>query len=158
MDEFWNIVGATPLCDEGDVERALGRISNLVSRLAPYELIQFQERLHELLFRLDRKDLAEIRVVREGWVPSAQTSDHFLYARCACILAGEAAYEAAMQESAEFERFVKPCLQGAELLLYVADQAYEEKMGWRLVVEEVYPLDWMSNPEGWPGRSPTDTS
>ena len=85
---FWAVIGTSAVRDSGEVASALYDVSSRLATLALGDLTGFVERLHEALFHLDRKIFAQIPVVLRG-VEFAQTGDHFLYARCACILAGE---------------------------------------------------------------------
>ncbi|CUU61244.1 Protein of unknown function (DUF4240) [Parafrankia irregularis] len=151
MADFWQIIGESRARDASDLESALDRLSAQLNGLSPAELMHFAEQLRESLYYLDRREIAEIPVRVPGGLKFPQTSDHFLYARCACVLAGEDAYNAALQYGAEFERFVKPFVQEAEGLLYLASDLYEEKTGRKMEVGRNFPIESMSNVQGWSG-------
>ncbi|QYN18903.1 DUF4240 domain-containing protein [Amycolatopsis sp. DSM 110486] len=108
MTDFWKVIGSSSVQDESEIDSALERISAELSALAPDALTHFVERLRESLYRIDRRDLAEVPMVLANGLKLPQTSDHFLYARCACILAGERVYGDILSSGVGFERFVAP--------------------------------------------------
>ncbi|MFD7657503.1 DUF4240 domain-containing protein [Actinosynnema sp. NPDC059797] len=149
--DFWAVIGANPMRDADDVERALGEVSRRLDAVAPALLVGFQSRLCEFLHRIDREEFAGVPVGLVGGLELPQTSDHFLYARCACVLAGEVEYVGVASSGAGFERFVPPFRQGAEGLLYLAPEKFTGKTGADMDVEGFLPVDSMSNPSGWRG-------
>ncbi|GAA4234874.1 hypothetical protein GCM10022254_40800 [Actinomadura meridiana] len=126
--DFWDIIGLSSAQSADDVRSTLGRVSGRLGELAAADLVKFFERLHEALNGLDRGELAEIPVFVRGqeW---PQSSDHFLYARCACVLAGRDAYDASLRSSSEFARFVQTFFQTAEELLSLAPAVHERRVG-----------------------------
>ena len=76
------------------------RVSSRLEGLRPVDLIRFVQQLQEHVFRLDRRELAEIPVLLAGGLELPQTSDHFLYARCRCVLAGKDAFDLVMRSNA----------------------------------------------------------
>ncbi|WP_437096285.1 DUF4240 domain-containing protein [Streptomyces sp. enrichment culture] len=149
MIDFWNIIGSNPAQSGDDVRSALDRVSGRLDELDATDLVKFSEELREALYRIDRRALAEIPVALAGGLELPQSSDHFLYARCACILAGRDAYDATLRSSSEFARFVRPSLQAAEGLLYLAPGIYEKKVGNEMGVVSGFPIESMSNVQGW---------
>lgn len=149
MTDFWHIVGSNPVRAADDVRSALDRLTGRLGELDPVDLIRFARQLREALYGIDRRELAEIPVVLRGGFELPQTSDHFLYARCACVLAGRDAYEASLEASSEFEGFVRPFAQAAEELLYLASSIYERKVGREMGIVSGLPVDSMSNVQGW---------
>ncbi|MFC3453225.1 DUF4240 domain-containing protein [Amycolatopsis speibonae] len=148
MSDFWSVIGSNPVRDADDVDAALERISSRLDVMTPNTLERFAEFLHEALFRIDRRELAEIPVYLSG-LEFEQTSDHFQYARCACILAGEKVYGEVLESGVGFGLFIAPATQGAEGLLYLASETYERKTGERLNSQSFFPVDSMSNVQGW---------
>jgi hypothetical protein len=149
MTDFWRLIGAHPLETADDVRDSLEQISTRLDALDPPDLELFVEELQEHLYRIDRRDLAEIPVVLADGRQFPQTADHFLYARCACILAGEEEYRRSERSSSGFARFVKPSVQSAEGLLYLAPSIYEKKVGRQMDVASRFSVESMSNREGW---------
>ncbi|MFD6464970.1 DUF4240 domain-containing protein [Streptomyces goshikiensis] len=149
MTDFWNVIGSSSVRDASEIDSALERISQQLNAMAPDALVRFAERLREALFRIDRRVLAEVPVKLAAGLEFPQTSDHFLYARCACILAGEKIYGEIMRSGVGFERFVAPFAQEAEGLLYLASEEYERQTGDRMRVESDFSIESMSNAQGW---------
>ncbi|MFJ8914547.1 DUF4240 domain-containing protein [Amycolatopsis sp. NPDC102389] len=148
MPDFWSVIGVSSVRDAGDVEAALERISSRLNAMTIDALVRFAELLQGALFQIDRRELAEIPVYFSG-LEFEQTSDHFQYARCACILAGEKVYGEVLKNGSGFELFVAPDVQGAEGLLYLASEMYERKAGEPLNSQSFLPVDSMSNVQGW---------
>ncbi|MFE2842776.1 DUF4240 domain-containing protein [Streptomyces scopuliridis] len=149
MIDFWHIIGSNPVQSGGDVRSALDRLSGRLDELDPADLVKFSEKLREALYGIDRRELAEIPVVLAGGLELPQTGDHFLYARCACILAGRDKYDATLRASSDFARFVKPFSQAAEGLLYIASSVYEKKVGSEMRMGGGFAIESMSNVQGW---------
>ncbi|MBJ7905111.1 DUF4240 domain-containing protein [Streptomyces sp. DSM 110735] len=149
MTDFWKVIGSSSVQDESEIDSALERISGQLSVMTPDALTRFVERLRESLYRIDRRDLAEVPVVLANGLKLPQTSDHFLYARCACILAGERAYGDVLSSGVGFDRFVAPFAQEAEGLLYLASEQYERKTASRMNVEGYFSIESRSNIQGW---------
>ncbi|MFE4537751.1 DUF4240 domain-containing protein [Streptomyces scopuliridis] len=149
MIDFWRIIGSNPAQSGEDVRLALDRLSGRLEELDPVDLVKFSEKLREALYGIDRRELAEIPVVLAGGLELSQTGDHFLYARCACILAGRDAYDATLRASSDFARFVAPFSQAAEGLLYITSSVYEKKVGSEMVMSGGFAIESMSNVQGW---------
>ncbi|WP_405525512.1 DUF4240 domain-containing protein [Streptomyces canus] len=149
MTDFWKVIGSSSVQDESEINSALERISGQLSAMTPDALTRFVERLRESLYQIDRRDLAEVPVTLANGLELPQTSDHFLYARCACILAGERAYDEVRSSGLGFDRFVAPFAQEAEGLLYLASEQYERKTASRMNVESYFSIESRSNIQGW---------
>ncbi|MER6091733.1 DUF4240 domain-containing protein [Streptomyces bluensis] len=149
MTDFWKVIGSSSVQDESEIESALERISGQLSAMTPDALTRFVERLRESLYQIDRRDLAEVPVALANGLKFPQTSDHFLYARCACILAGEKAYGDVLSSGVGFDRFVAPFAQEAEGLLYLASEQYERKTASKMNVENFFSIESGSNIQGW---------
>ncbi|MFF6853920.1 DUF4240 domain-containing protein [Streptomyces bacillaris] len=128
---------------------ALYRVAGRLDKLNASDLVKFSEELREALYGIDERELAEIPVVLAAGLDLPQTSDHFLYARCACILAGRDAYDAALRSASEFTCFARPFSQAAEGLLYLAPSVYKKKVGAEIGAVGVFPIESMSNAQGW---------
>jgi hypothetical protein len=148
--DFWSIVGSNSVLDGTEVDAALDGILERLDELTPDELIEFRNGLNEALYRIDRRDLAEVPVLLPGGTRFSQTSDHFLYARCACVLTGEETFDDVLLTGAGFDHFVAPFAQRAERLLYLVPELYRAKTGTSMTLQDAFPVDSMSNLEGWP--------
>lgn len=146
---FWPTIGESPVETSADIESALQRISGRLEDLEPAALLQIDDQLRECLYHLDRRELAEIPVVLHSGFRVPQSSGHFLSARCACILAGEEAYEACLRSRDGFARFVLPFVGAAEELLYLAANEYENKLGMKMEGMSEFTIEKGSNAAGW---------
>ena len=127
--DFWSVIGSNAVTSRADVEAAVGQVERRLRTLELSDLVSFQDQLERNLDALDLSSLASIQVaVAEGLVLE-QTADHFLYARCACLLAGREEARAVLENSERFSDFVAPRLQSAEALLYVARTEYQRRTG-----------------------------
>jgi hypothetical protein len=145
-EQFWALMeifeGRPEICS--DVPYA--RLQEELARRAPDEIVGFEYRLASLLYRLDRRDLAEIPAV--DW-PGELSNDGFLYARCAVVVAGKASYYEVLSDPSKFVRFTSAEAGHAELVLDVAGRAFADATGseW----EYIAPVDYEtgSNMDGW---------
>ena len=147
--EFWKIIAlARGSADELD----LHRIWLQLRKTDPDAIIGFEDRLAEVLHRMDLRPIA-----RQGWrdvseprwlprVPGI-SADGFLYARCAAVLQGRDVVE---QIIAEPRRFKRRWDVSAEALLFIAREAWEARTGRQWDEARVSPLSYEtgSNPAG----------
>ncbi|WP_422771120.1 DUF4240 domain-containing protein [Plantactinospora sp. WMMC1484] len=127
--DFWSLIESNPVTSRADVEAAVGRVEQRLHALDLADLVDFQEQLDRNLDALDLNSLASVQVELAEDLILEQTADHFLYARCACLLAGREEARAVLEESARFSNFVAPRLQSAEALLYLARTEYQKRTG-----------------------------
>ncbi|GAA3064420.1 DUF4240 domain-containing protein [Actinokineospora globicatena] len=127
--DFWSVIGSSPMRDASDVHVALSEVGARLQSLDLADLVAFQEQLAIQLERLGRDDLAALPIEARGGAIYWQTEDHFLYARCACLLAGQEAVRRVVGEPEWFAAFVVPNLQSSEKLMYLADREYELQAG-----------------------------
>jgi hypothetical protein len=147
--DFWAVIGSSNGSGSDEIKRALTRISERLAELESSELENFIRQLREALYRLDQRNLAEVPVRLASGMRADQSDDHFLYARCACVLAGEKAFRAAAVSEDEFANYVGIDAQSAEELLYLAPDRYEELTGRRPMVAGLRRIDSGSNKAEW---------
>lgn len=128
MDDFWTIIGTNDLTSAKSVTVALAKVK---ARLAATvtsspQLNEFDQWLGRQIRQLDRKEFFKSPVITDDGREFQQTDDHFLYARCACILTGSTAIADVLGGRRNFTDFTAIRLQSAELLLYLAAQVSEE--------------------------------
>lgn len=150
MIDFWATIGENRLRSAGDVEGALKSVSLRLGEASAEDLEEFTACLHRNLYLLDRREFAAAPVVLSDGREFAQTSDHFLYARCACILAGKTVFDRVLEGNADFRDYVITGVQSAEEILYLALDRYENITGRPLKTQGAFSIEWMSNPDGWP--------
>ncbi|MFI9163534.1 DUF4240 domain-containing protein [Kitasatospora aureofaciens] len=148
---FWKLI---ELLEGHADQRRCAELSRVLAQRPVSEITGFGERLAEALYRLDQERFGLVPVVGLSTDddPFPQSSDVFLYSRCAVVAAGRAVYEGKFfGDPTRFSPFTSTALDG-EWLLYVAQQAYEQVTGeeWNRVTR--YDFESYSNPDGWPAR------
>jgi hypothetical protein len=140
-DEFWGLIDVFEgrnVCDDGPYERLSANLA-----AGPEDRIfGFADKLAELLFGLDRRDLATVSRTPLG-------DDGFLYVRCAVVVAGRAAYASVLADKTAFLPFTVDAGGHADALLDVASNAYTSKTGLEWDHLEPHDFETMSNEEGW---------
>jgi hypothetical protein len=127
--DFWSVIGSNPVTSRADVEAAVEHVEQRLRTLDLPDLVEFQGQLDRNLDALNLGSLASIQVELAEGLILEQTADHFLYARCACLLAGREEARAVLEEPERFSNFVAPRLQSAEALLYLARAEYKKRTG-----------------------------
>jgi hypothetical protein len=151
MDEatFWDVVGRA----QGSADEvAIHRIWLRLRQCEPSEILAFEERLAEVLHRMDLRPVARQRwrdVAEPAWLPRIPgiSADGFLYARCAAVLEGADEVAAIV---ADPRRFKRRWDLGAERLLSVASDAWEARTGraWDHSHQTAVSYETASNPAG----------
>ena len=149
MDLFWDTVGVNQLAGPSDVTQALTAVRGKVGQLEVHQLEVFDGVLRQRIFGIDKRRLAEVPVVLPNGTSLPQTDDHFLYARCACVLAGRETYLDVLHGAVDFDPFVDPQLQGAEALLYLAAEQFALRTGLELRAADEFPIEAGSNTLWW---------
>lgn len=149
-DRLWSTVGrANDLSSSTAVGVALSEVRARLAATSPEEVSLFDQWLNQRLFDLDRQAFYNAPVhLRDGKI-GRQSEDHFLYARCACVLAGRENFEGILEGGLSFSRFADTRLQSAENLLYLAEEVCEETFGMPLERLASPPLEAGSNHEFW---------
>ncbi|NMO51678.1 DUF4240 domain-containing protein [Actinoplanes sp. TBRC 11911] len=127
--DFWSTIGSNAVTSRAEVQAAVGQVEQRLGALDLPDLVSFQDQLGQNLNALDLSSLAAIQIESAGGLMLEQTADHFLYARCACLLAGREKVREVLAESERFSEFVAPRLQSAEMLLYLARTEYQRRTG-----------------------------
>lgn len=148
-DDFWRVISAA---GGSAGKEGLHRLQEVLTNLAPEEILGFEDRLGEVLFRLDHRQIAKQpwRDVHEPrWPPRLPgiSADGFLFARCAAVLEGR---ETVAAITADPSRFKRRWDTRAEGVLSVAATAWEAKTGSELNPDRTPPFDYEtgSNPDG----------
>lgn len=146
FQEFWRLIaliGGYPVADECEPFRVLEE--ELAGREVE-EITSFEDLLASALFRLDRRIYADLPTIGTG---RSQSSDSFLYNRCAVVVAGEVAYESVLVGSRSFQDFTHSRLPSSERILYVAQKAYERKTGTPWEYVSVVDFETGANESEW---------
>ncbi|WP_329265520.1 DUF4240 domain-containing protein [Streptomyces sp. NBC_01478] len=146
---FWALIATL----NGEATQAsCRRLAEELSRRSVPDIIGFAERHAEALYRLDQEKFGTLPVAdmtgRNGG-PLPQSADGFLYARCAVVAAGQAAWEGAFFDADKFAPYTSAECEG-EWLLYVPDRAYELATRKEWDRSTPYCFESYSNKDGWP--------
>ncbi|GAB1643057.1 DUF4240 domain-containing protein [Krasilnikovia sp. MM14-A1259] len=140
LDEFWallTVVGPRP--SDEDFERLTDRLATR----GPDDICAFEDRLAAALSALDTPAHAAAAKANGDW---------FLYVRCAAVAAGRDAYAEVLAEPARLRRFAH---REAELLLGVAQQAFERRTGMLWEHESPVSYESGSNAAAWGEPEPS---
>src|SRR5262249_25277333 len=120
--DFWALID-TILPDRHDEEAALEPLIRALSRRGVARIRAFHEALAEKLHALDGIAVAK-NIGEHAWKGDHAffSVDMFLYARCAVVARGRAAYERALRDPTSVAKDVD-----LEALLYVPENAYARK-------------------------------
>ncbi|MEW2553044.1 DUF4240 domain-containing protein [Streptomyces zhihengii] len=147
--EFWALIATL---DGEATEENCHRLAAELSRRPVPDIIGFAERHTEGLHRLDQEQFGTLPVagmtLPDG-TPFPQSSDVFLYARCAVVAAGRPVWESVFSDADAFAPFTSTEYEG-EHLLYVPDQAYQRATGRQWDHTTRYSYESCSNHDGWP--------
>jgi hypothetical protein len=144
-EEFWRLVallgGRPEVQDDGPYER----LTTVLAEEPVERIIGFAETLAFKLYQLDR------RVLAQTVLPGADrlSDDSFLYARCAVVVAGPAAFDAVLADPAAFARFTTDEAAHADSLLDVPSNAYQRATGKEWEHVEEYDYETGSNEQWW---------
>ncbi|MDG4779695.1 DUF4240 domain-containing protein [Micromonospora sp. WMMD961] len=144
-EEFWRLVAVLGGRPEVQDDRPYERLTAVLAEEPVERIIGFAETLAFKLYELDRRVLA--RAVPPGG--DQLTEDGFLYARCAVVVAGPAAFDAVLADPAAFGRFTTVEAAHAESILDVASNAYQTMTGKEWEHVEEYDYETGSNEQWW---------
>ena len=125
---FWHLIAQ--LGSQRD-DAGFDRLSGTIRALPAAEILNFQDRLSEVLHRLDYRAIARQKwrsTEQPRWFPRIPgiSADGFLYARCAAVIEGQSTVEGII---ADHRRFARAWDLAAERLLSVAPDAFEGATG-----------------------------
>lgn len=141
---FWEIINSINWSSEDDEERMRPVLERL-SKLEENEIKQFQENLSHKLYLLDTKEHA--RNIGEFSYKDDEThfsNDFFLYVRCCVVANGKKFYDLVLKDPRQMPKDVD-----FEPLLYIAEEAYEQKMNEELNYATGCSYETYSNTDGW---------
>jgi len=143
--EFWSIIGMLDWDETGEDEAVVKPVVNYLSKKADAEIFQFEELLAQKLHALDTKEHAK-EIGEDAYVDDETyfSVDGFLYSRCLVVANGKELFDHVLRNPGNFPKDME-----FEAILYVAQEAYEQKNDkeW----EYVSPTDYetFKNVSGW---------
>jgi hypothetical protein len=149
--DFWaTVIHDNLLISRESVMKALTNVKKRLAATSPVQLADFDQWLSCQLYDLDRKEFFDSPVIDKDGNIFPQTDDHFLYARCACVLSGRAAFASVLKGRLSFTEFTSIYMQSAEMLLDVAGEVCTETFGVDIVRRNSPRLAAGSNQKYWP--------
>lgn len=143
--EFWKIVGLLDWDATGDDDAVVEPVVSFLSKKTVAEIFEFEEILAQKLFALDTLEHAK-SIGEDAYVDDNKyfSVDGFLYSRCVVVANGKDLYDCVLNDPKEFPKDME-----FEAILYIAQQAYEEKTGekWSYVSKTNY--ETFENVKGW---------
>ncbi|AKS42546.1 DUF4240 domain-containing protein [Wenzhouxiangella marina] len=143
--QFWSIIAMLDWEESGDDDAVLAPVVAYLTSKPDEEIFHFEEILAQKLHALDTR--AHAREIGEDAYVDGEayfSVDAFLYARCVVVANGKALFEQVLRNPREFPKDME-----FEAILYVAQEAYEQKneKEW----DYVSPTDYetYSNLAGW---------
>jgi hypothetical protein len=148
-DRFWDLIALLDWDEAGDDDAVL---EPLVARLAAgdeKDIFAFDDTLSGKLSALDGEAWARA-IGKFAYKDGGKkfSPDLFLYARCAAVIAGRAAYEAALADPARM-----PKDKEFEAILDAARLAFERKTGGTYRHVPAHDYETFGNAQGWPGKA-----
>lgn len=123
-EEFWQQIQQSIDASNGDVEKQIEILIDLLSDKTEKEIIGFEYRLRELLKKSYHHNTTALLKIIQGSV----TDDTLLYFRCRLILYGKEIFETAVFKPIKLTHKIYTN-DAAELLLSAADKAFIKKFG-----------------------------
>tara|TARA_R110002124_G_scaffold237792_1_gene403074 strand:- start:6165 stop:6611 length:447 start_codon:yes stop_codon:yes gene_type:complete len=144
-NEFWSIIEMLNWEESGDDEAVVEPVVDCLLQKSDDEIFQFEELLAQKLHALDTKAHAK-EIGEDAYINDEEyfSVDGFLYARCVVVANGQELFQHILENPKEFPKDME-----FEAILYVAQEAYEQKNDkeW----EYVSPTDYETykNVSGW---------
>lgn len=139
--DFWLLVDKIDWSKKGG-ENKLKPVVKLLAKMPVSSIFLFADRLSAKLYALDTRAHADAYAKND---PEHYISaDDFLYARCAVIAEGKEYYEKVLQDSNQMPDDIV-----FEPLLYLAEDAFEMKMGIPFNYRPTYNYETQSNQAAW---------
>jgi hypothetical protein len=140
-DDFWSIIEKIDWSKKGSDNKLKPAVKMLAKMPIP-SIYLFADKLSSKLYHLDTRVHADAYAAKDP--EHFISADDFLYARCAVVAEGKEYYEQVLNE---------PSLMPDEIvfepLLFLADDAFEMKMGIPFNYKPTYNYETQSNKAGW---------
>jgi hypothetical protein len=137
--EFWAVIDAFDWAQDAE-EDILKPAQDHLATLSAEKIKQFQDILAYKLWQLDGQAFAATLMEQDGHL----SVDDFLYVRCAVVADGKETFENVLQHPEKM-----PIEYTFEGLLYLAENAYEQKTGEEMDSLPKYNYETYQNREAW---------
>ena len=144
-NEFWKIIELLDWDQSGDDESVVEPVVSALAKKENKEIYKFEEILSQKLYALDTKSYAK-EIGEYAYINDDNyfSPDGFLYSRYVVVANGREIFEHTLINPAEFPKDME-----FEAILYVAQEAYEEKnkRKWEYISKTDY--ETYKNSNGW---------
>jgi len=140
-DDFWRVIDKIDWSKKGS-ENKISPAVKMLAKMPVACIYLFADRLSAKLYHLDTRAHATAYAANEP--DNFVSADDFLYARCAVVAEGKAYYEKVLNDPSQMPDDII-----FEPLLYLADDAFEMKMGIPFNYMPTYKYETQSNKAGW---------
>jgi len=140
-DDFWRVIDTIDWSKKG-AENKLKPAVKMLAEMPVSSMYIFADRLSAKLYYLDTRAHAEAYAAKDP--EHFISADDFLYARCAVVAEGKEYYEKVLNDPSQMPNEIV-----FEPLLYLADDAFEMKMGIPFNYMPTYNYETQSNKAGW---------
>jgi predicted DNA-binding WGR domain protein len=146
-EAFWHIISLLNWKKTGDDAAVVKPAVKKLASLPVSDIQEFAELLDEKLYKLDGLEYAR-NIGEESYANGGEnfSTDCFLYVRCCVVANGKEYYYSVLENPENMPKDLD-----FEALLYIADEAYNMKMGTEdMMLENTkYCPETFSNAEGW---------
>jgi len=139
--DFWRLIDSIDWSQKRSDDKILPVVKAL-AEMPVSSICLFADRLSKKLYDLDTKAHAMAYAAQEP--DQFISADDFLYARCAVVAEGEAYYEQVLNDPSQMPEDIV-----FEPLLYLAEDAFEMKIGGHFNYRPAYPYETRTNEAGW---------
>jgi len=140
-DDFWKVIGKIDWTKKG-ADHKIAPAVKMLSKMPVSGICLFADKLSLKLYNLDTRAHATAYAVNEP--DNFISADDFLYARCAVVAEGKTYYEEVLSNPGLMPNDIV-----FEPLLYLAEDAFELKMGVPFNYTPTYNYETRSNETGW---------
>lgn len=140
-DDFWRVIDKIDWSKK-DSENKIKPAVKMLAKLPLACIYLFADKLSAKLYHLDTRTHATAYAANEP--EHFVSADDFLYARCAVVAEGKEYYEKVLSDPSQMPDDIV-----FEPLLYLADDAFEIKMGIPFNYKPTYNYETQSNKAGW---------
>lgn len=147
VEDFWAIIALFDWDETGDDEAVLQPAADALAARPVEDIFGFTDLLAQYLFALDTREHARYAYLGELDPDNGDdyiSSDDFLYMRCAVVANGRDFTASVIADPTQMPSDVE-----FESLVYLADVAYEEKVGEVYEHDSDVSYESFSNAEGW---------
>jgi hypothetical protein len=140
-EDFWSIIEEIDWSKKGS-ENKLKPAVKMLAKMPVSSIYIFADKLSTKLYHLDTRAHANAYAAKDP--EHFISADDFLYARCAVVAEGKEYYEKVLNDPSQMPDEIV-----FEHLLYLADDAFELKMGVPFNYMPTHSYETQSNKAGW---------